>query len=1347
MTPGTLSIATQDFPEAAAPVLLHHFFENSARKWPDRVAIDVPAGHGRPQRRRTTYAELARQSDAVAAALGELERDSIVAILLPRDSERIYSSQLGVLRAGGAYASIEPSFPDGRIHEILEDSKTTALLTDRSGAERARSVGFPGRILLAAELTDGIHLPIEQPAALPCPDPHNLAYVIYTSGTTGRPKGVMIEHASIVELIAFYRTEFGLTPDDRVAQTSSSVYDSSVEEIWLAFSAGATLVVADDHTVRLGPDLVPWLRRERITSISATPTLLRSTGCQRPDAELPDLRLVFVGGEAVPQDLADRWSTGRRIANGYGPTECTVVATFGDLHAGEAVSIGRPVAGLRAHVLDEALVEVADGKWGELCVGGSRLARGYLNRPEQTAEKFVAHPRFGRIYRTGDLVHRAADGSLYYHGRADTQVKIRGYRIELEEIEMRLAEMDGVRSAACTVQDGALAAFVVPENEWPQFERVEARFAGLEDRSEGLEDRLERVEARFAGLEASLRNVLPEHMVPSRFGILRDLPLTSGGKLDRAALPRLAGQAHAKEVMAPRNEREIQLAEAFREVLGLDAPVAVDADFFTELGGNSLTAAQLVTRLREEDASTPVTVRDVYEARTVEALAERMLARMVDRTGPIEFTVPAETMQSARPSTVLATTIQAAWLLTTFSVAALAGYWGVFDGAPALVHALGLLPSLVLSPVLFYAGVAAWAPIAVAIAAVVKRCLIGRYRPLRAPVWGSFYVRNWMVQQAVRAIPWWLMEGTGFQTMALRALGARIGYRVHIHRGVDLVHGGWDLLEIGDDVTVGQDAALGLVELEAGDILVGPVRLGNGCTLETRAGVSGNTRMEDGAQLTALSWLPPGARIPAGERWDAIPAKAAGFAPVLPETVAGISPVLHDVLMVTARCVCGSLPAAILAVLAAVTAQLLGVSPDRIARWLNDEAIPAGVLIAGMGLLAASLPITLAIEALMVRAMGRVPEGAIGRWSLAYIRVRMKTELLEAAGEWLAGAIFWMVWLRWAGMKLGRGCEISTIHDTVPETVEVGAETFLADGIYLGGPRIDRGTVTLQTTRLGSGVFLGNHVVIPAGRSLPDNVLLGVCTVAGEAMENGRSWFGHPPFELPRREVVACDRRLTLKPPASRYVARLFWETLRFGLPIVPVLAGLWWVRVASMAGPVAICSAGLAAEAALCGMALAVKWALLGKVRPGQHPFWACWCGRWEFLYMAWENWARPALVHLEGTLLLSWYLRAMGMKLGKRVVLGPGFAQVVDPDLMAIEDGATVSAMFQAHTFEDRVLKMDYVHVGRGATVGIGSVPLYGSDIGAGAYVAPHSVVMKDERLLPGVRYAGAPTVRVDG
>ena len=1299
MIQATLSTAGQKELPLSAPVVLHQFFENAVRRWPERTAVDVPPGHGRPERRLTTYAELARQADAVSGALrGDVGRDSIVAILLPRDSERIYSAQLGVLQAGGAYASIDPSFPDGRIREILEDSGAIALLTDRAGAARARGVEFAGRILLADEL------PGAPPAPRPSPDPASLAYVIYTSGTTGRPKGVMIEHRGIVNLVAFYRAHFRLMPEDRVAQTYSTVYDSSVEEIWLAFAAGATLVLADDHAVRLGPDLGPWLKRERVTVLCPTPTLLRSTGCERPDVELPDLALVYTGGEAIPQDLAVRWSKGRRMVNGYGPTECSVVATLADIRPGEAVSIGRPVPGLHAWVLGDGLKEVAEGEWGELCVGGVGLARGYLNRPVETAGKFAMHARFGRIYRTGDLVHRAPDGNLFYHGRADAQVKIRGYRIELEEIEMRLAEYRGVRAAACAVQDGALAAFIVPENGWH--------------------------EEAFKALEASLREALPDYMVPSRFGMLRELPLTVGGKLNRAALPRLR---NGNGGTAPRNAPETRLAEVFREVLGLERAPAVDADFFTGLGGNSLRAAQLVTRLREDDALTPVTVRDVYEARTVARLAERM--------APLEFAAPVAKAPVARPSAALATAVQAAWLMATFSAAVLAGYWGGFGAAPARMRGLGLAPSLLLGPVLFYAGMAVYAPLAVWGAVLVKRVLIGRYRPLRAPVWGSFYVRNWMVQQAVRAIPWGLMEGTGFQTMALRALGARIGRRVHIHRGVDLVHGGWDLLEIGDDVTIGQDANLGLVELEDGDILVRPVYLGDGCTLETRAGVDGDTRMEAGAQLTALSWLPPGGRIPAGERWDGIPAKAAGLVPPRPETAPGLKPAVHDVLMAIARCACRSLPVVIPALLAALAAAVLGLDAERIAGWLSDPVMPGTALLAVLGLVTASVPVTLAMQAWMVRAMGRVPEGAIGRWSLAYIRVRMKTELLESAGGVLAGALFWPVWLRWAGMKVARGCEISTILDTVPEMVEIGAETFLADGIYIGGPRIDRGTVTLAGTRLGSGVFLGNHVVIPAGRSLPGNVLLGVCTVAGEAMESGRSWFGHPPFELPRREVVACHPALTVRPSTVRYLTRLVWELLRFGLPIPPLLAALAWLRVASAAGPAVVCLAGLAAEAALCLLALAVKWGLLGRVRPGQHPFWACWCGRWDFLYVAWESWALPATVHLEGTLLLSWYLRAMGMKLGKRVVLGPGFSQVVDPDMLIIEDGATVSAMFQAHTFEDRVLKIDYVRVRRGATVGAASVPLYGADIGAGAYVAPHSVVMKGEHLLPGVRYAGAP------
>ena len=1317
MIEGSVSTVRGEAPPQNVPVLLHQFFENAARRWPGRTAVDVPPGQGRPVRRTVTYAEMARQADAVAGVLDGLAgRDAIVAILLPRTSERLYSSQLGVLQAGGAYASIDTAFPDGRVREILQDSAAVALLTDHAGAARARSIDYPGRILLAEELPDA--KPVESGPA----DPASLAYVIYTSGTTGRPKGVMIDHRSIVNLVACDLAEYRLPPEMRISQNSSAAYDSSVEEIWLAFAAGATLVVLDDEAARLGPDLAPWLRRERINLLCPTPTMMRAMGCEDPDAELPELSFVYTGGEALPQDLADRWSKGKRLVNGYGPTECAVTATRANVQPGEPVTIGRPLPGFQAWVLGESLEEVAEGQWGELCLGGIGLARGYRNRPEVTAAKFVIHPRFGRIYRTGDLVHRAADGNYFSHGRVDTQVKIRGYRIELEEIEMRLAECHGVHSAACTVQEGALTAFLVPEN--------------------GLQP------SGFGALETTLRETLPEYMVPSRFAILRELPLTAGGKLNRSGLPQWKGQTVARsEGAAPRNPREAALAEVFRAVLGLDQAAAVDADFFTDLGGNSLRAAQLVTRLRKDDPATPVTVRDVYEGRTVSGLVERMT--------PVTFSTAEARTEERRPSATLATVVQALFLLTVFSAAALVGYWGVFDLTPWLLRSLGLIPALLWAPVLFYAGLAAYTPLAVLTAALLKRCLIGRYQPLRAPVWGSFYVRNWMVEQTVRAIPWWWIEGTGFQIMALRALGARIGRRVHIHRGVNLTHGGWDLLEIGDDVTLSQEAAVGLVELQEGDILIRPVSLGDGATLDIRAGVSGDSRLEADAYLTALSWLPPGGRIPSGERWDGIPAKPAGRAPARPEVPPGqrsLPPVAHDLLMILASGVSVSLPLLLPELGAAAAAVALGVDAGRIAIWIENPFLPTAVLLWGLVLITASIPLTLALEALMVRAMGRVPEGVIGRWSPAYLRVRLKAEMLEAAGGRLAGTLFWPVWLRWAGMKIGRGCEISSILDTVPEMVEIGAGTFLADGIYVGGPRLHRGTVTLTITRLGSGVYLGNHVVIPAGRSLPDNVLLGVCTVVGEGMQRGGNWFGHPPFELPRREVVACDARFTYKPSAIRYLTRLFWEVMRFVLPIPPLLAGLWWLHVVAAAEAAGgwlwisavVYFAGLAADAMLCLLAVAAKWLLVGRMRPGQHPFWACWCGRWDYLYVTWEDWALPTVVHMEGTLLLSWFLRAMGMKLGKGVVLGPGFGQVVDPDMLIIEDGATVNAMFQAHTFEDRVLKMDYVHVRRGATLGPGSVPLYGSDIGAGAYVAPHTVVMKHEHLLPGARYEGAPSER---
>jgi non-ribosomal peptide synthetase-like protein len=396
----------------------------------------------------------------------------------------------------------------------------------------------------------------------------------------------------------------------------------------------------------------------------------------------------------------------------------------------------------------------------------------------------------------------------------------------------------------------------------------------------------------------------------------------------------------------------------------------------------------------------------------------------------------------------------------------------------------------------------------------------------------------------------------------------------------------------------------------------------------------------------------------------------------------------------------------------------------------------------------ASLVAGLVLSALMCRALGDERPGVFAARSWARVRVDGKTRLVDLASVWLSGAMFWPLWLRAAGMRIGAGAEVSTIVDAVPDLVSIGDDGFFADGVYLAAARFDRGTMTLGRVHIGARTFVGNHAVIGAGAVLPDDALLGVSTVATPAMAGaaGTAWFGHPPMTLPRPAATA-DRRTTHRPSWLRRMNRAMWEAARLTLPIGLLAAAAWWadrlldISVRGFGLVVAASAATAVVGFALGSLCVALKWLLLGRVRPGEHPLWSCWCSRWDFLYVVWGLYAGWLAAPLEGTLWLPWYLRAMGMRIGRRVLLGPGFAQVVDPDMIEIGDGATVHAMFQAHTFEDRVLKIGPVRIGAGASVGPGTVPLYGVTIGERTVVAPHSVVMKGETLAPGLTYEGSP------
>jgi non-ribosomal peptide synthetase-like protein len=1372
-------------------------FDRVAQHAPLAIALEIPGSCS------WTYAELDRNATFVAESITQLlasrqshqvADDPVVAVALSRRDPWLFASLLGVMRAGAAYVAIDPLFPAKQAASILADANALALIADNARAaeimadlvpnapQHATVVHLTTQRLQqdgtrATALADRSRDPSLLRPSLSRPSPNALAYVIYTSGTTGKPKGVEIEHRSLLNLVESDLFAFALGASDRVAQGSSASYDSSVEEMWLAWAAGGTAVVMDDDTARLGPDLVPWLIEQRITVLCPPPTLLRTLACDDPERTLPNVRLLYVGGEALPADIADLWSRGRRLENGYGPTECTVTCLRATVESGAPVTIGRAISGSTAAVIDPddpSLRVLANNTHGELVIGGASLARGYRGQPATTQERFINHPELGRVYRTGDLVHRDARGDFHYHGRIDAQVKLRGYRVELGAIEAKLAAHPCVLEAAATVENaGTPRAKLVAH--------VVAKTGATIDSEQ---------------LRRALATELPAYMVPTAVVPIDAIPRSVGGKIDRKRLPAtsIATSDPARTAFAPpTSDIEHAVADAFAfalrrekdtsqssdELRASEDRISIDDDIFNDLGLDSLTIAIAISRLRRDQRTRAATVRIAYEHRTVRDIARAITEASVKQSQAASHAKVlggaydnandnsreratlrpvhdgnTETTGSAHP--VLLSAAQCAFLIAFLAV--MAQFLWIPHLGTAVEHAwLGETQAVLWLVVFTGVSLLAYTTLTMFVGLAAKWILIGRYTPMRVRAFSNWHFRHWVVVRLVSLAPWEMFEALGLAPMALRLFGARIGRHVHIHRGVRLTDGGWDLITLEDHATIGQDACLRAVELEAGAIVVGPVTVRRGATLETRAGLSPGAELGEGSILRALSNLQPGV-VDSGAILDGVPAERVANAPKPPtvepppnafiRTTVGFA--LFTVIVVTlltpwtvAAWMFGLLPK-IGESAFTLNASLYGPSDAILPSLTGLLRIAGATLCAGMA--------TVLLQALLVRALGMPPRHAYSLGSIASLRMSLQSMLVEGAGKWLSGTIMWPMWLNLAGARIGRGCEISTVTDVIPSTIRIGRETFFADGIYLGGPRLHAGTATIEPVALEESCFVGNHAVLPAGSQIPRETLVGISTRGdGLPAEAGASWFGHPIFRLPNREIVAMPRELTHEPPLIRRLNRWMWELARFALPIGPVVVGLVMFRTlefaASHAGPLAfrLCWLPLtllAAFATLAGGVLLFKWLLIGRVKPGTHALWSCWCSRWDFLYVMWGMWASVPLTFLEGTLVLVAYLRLMGCRIGKRALLGRGFSHVVDPDMLHFGDDVTVQALFQAHTFEDRVLKVDHVHIESGATVGANTVLLYGARVGRNAIVEPHSVVMKREVLVEATRYEGVPT-----
>jgi amino acid adenylation domain-containing protein len=580
---------------------VHQLFEAQAQRAPNAVAIIFEG-------QKLTYGELHQKADQIARRLKALGvgPESLVGISMERSVEMVLAI-FGILKAGGAYVPLDPTYPKDRLAFMAEDAGVKLILTYSSLLQQLEGISVT-TLCLNKELEtptsgDNDSLDDQRSASV-----ENIAYVIYTSGSTGKPKGVMTPHDAVTNMILWMQAAYEMTPADRLLQKTALTFDASAWEFFWPLITGATLVVARPYAEKDGDYMVKTLQEQGVTVLQLVPSLLKLLVEQEGFENCRSLRHVFCGGEALPAAVCERFFERlphAQLTNVYGPTETTMHVTTWECRKDtleRLVPIGRPVGNTQAYILDQNMQPVPIGVPGELCIGGVQVARGYLNRPELTAERFISDPfskqRGRKLYRTGDLTRFRPDAGIEFLGRIDHQVKIRGYRIELGEIESALRQHSAISDV-----------IVMAREDVPGDKRLIAYVVMKPDQK-----------MKTSELQKHLLATLPDYMVPSAFVLLDKMPLLSNGKVDREALPtpEYSRKQLEEEYVAPRNEVEQSLAKIFAEVLGIEK-IGINDNFFL-LGGHSLSATQVITRLRET-LQADVPLRRLFEDPTVAGLS------------------------------------------------------------------------------------------------------------------------------------------------------------------------------------------------------------------------------------------------------------------------------------------------------------------------------------------------------------------------------------------------------------------------------------------------------------------------------------------------------------------------------------------------------------------------------------------------------------------------------------------------------------------------------------------------------------------------------------------------------
>ena len=1292
-------------------MFLEKVFEDSVLLFPNKIAIEQGET-------KYTYIEVERAANKLGNFLKTkcIGPEDKVAILLPRCAQ-VPIVMLGVLKAGAAYIPLDPEIPADRVNFIMEDSDAKLLITSNEILNRIGLQLKHNRIFnIDQQLSELDNYSDSKPVVI-IRSTNDLCYIIYTSGTTGNPKGVLLEHRNVLNYIRGAKTIYPIKQTDRALQGFSVSFDASVEEIWVPFSAGATLVIGTFEIMRSGDMFASMLQKLNITFLSCAPTLLSMV-----KDDIPGLRILIFGGEVCSNDIAARWcKSDRLVFNTYGPTEAAVIATYKVLNQFEEVTIGRPLPGYDLLIVNDKFEPIADGEEGEILIGGESIARGYLNREDLTSQKFIKTDKFKgvdeRYYCTGDLAKYASNGEIIFLGRTDAQVKVRGFRVELAEIESLLMKCKGVQTAAVAldINTQQLAAYLVP----------------------GKNEKINRKE-----IVKLLRQKLPYYMIPSTLDIILSLPMTSSQKIDRKLLPipQTPLQFFAqKKIIPPSTEIEQEMVKIIAKNINRD-DISMNDNFFDDLGGHSLLAAIVVSEMRELKIFENISVVDVYKFPILSDLAHEL-----------EKKKPKTTEKREQKRDIHTPTKLSYYTCTFFqglSLLFLILLFGMEWLGPFFVYSYyyqaenGVIYSLFLSLLMYFALL----PVLTAFAIGFKWAVLGKIKAGKYKLWGAYYFRFWIVDKLINICPITYFTGTNIMNVFLRILGAKVGKNTYIDTSAISA---FDLLKVGDNVSICTDSHLKGFTIADGYLYIGSIEIDDNSFIGTRCYLSNNTKMEKNSSIEDLTLIPEGCTIPENENWGG--SKAVKIGINQPQDCIQLWSKKMSILSFA-----GVFLIPLITMFAYFPGMMLITHLDYSSEgyrflWMT--------IVVGVSFV---LLLTIIITILKWVLLGNIKEGKYPVNSLFYYKKWFFDQLMKLSLHvigTLYTTLYLQIWFKMLGVKIGRRVEISTVEFISPDLLVTGDECFLADSVSIGASHVRYGYIEIAKTYIGNRTFVGNSAVISPKTHLGNDVLVGVLSkMRNENLpaKDGTSWFGSPAVFLPNRDInhdFSVER--TYKPTRKLIILRYFIEFFRVILPatLFIIFASLItnavsYLQVEKDLGELFFIFPFLYLGAAFMGVLVTalLKWIIIGKYSPAKKPLWCSYVWRSELVTGVYENFMVLFILNiLTGTPFIKYPLRLLGCKIGKRTCFFT--TQITEFDLIKIDDYSVLNdnCTLQTHLFEDRVMKMSFVDIGKECSVGGMAVVLYDSKMGNRSVLEPLSVLMKSETLPANNCFIGAPATKI--